>query len=59
MFMRKFTFFSELRQAPPLCLIVESRPRIQAHLVFPDIQSPNKKPKEFEFCQRSTEKHRN
>lgn len=32
---------------------------IQAHLVFADTQSPNKKPKELEFCQRSTEKHRN
>jgi hypothetical protein len=28
---------------------------IQAHLVFADTQSPNKKPKELEFCQRSTE----
>jgi hypothetical protein len=36
-----------------LCLIVESRPHIQAHLVFADTQSPNKKPKELEFCQRS------
>lgn len=28
---------------------------IQAHLVFADTQSPNKKPKELEFCQRTTE----
>ncbi len=28
---------------------------IQAHLVFADTQSQNKKPKELEFCQRSTE----
>ena len=28
---------------------------IQAHLVFADTQSPNEKPKELEFCQRSTE----
>ncbi len=27
---------------------------IQAHLVFADTQSPNKKPKELEFCQRTT-----
>jgi len=26
-----------------------------AHLVFADTQSPNKKPKELEFCQRTTE----
>jgi hypothetical protein len=26
---------------------------IQAHLVFADTQSPNKKPKELEFCQSS------
>jgi len=32
-----------------LCLIVESQPHIQAHLVFADTQSPNKKPKELEF----------
>jgi hypothetical protein len=31
---------------------------IQAHLVFADTQSPNKKPKELEFCQRSTTKYR-
>jgi len=32
-----------------LCLIVESQPHIQAHLVFADTQGPNKKPKELEF----------
>jgi len=32
---------------------------IQAHLVFADPQCPNKKPKELEFCQRSTETYRN
>lgn len=37
-----------------MCLIVESRPHIQAHLVFAQTQSLNKKPKELEFCQRST-----
>ncbi|OFX23759.1 MAG: hypothetical protein A2033_12955 [Bacteroidetes bacterium GWA2_31_9] len=31
------------------CLIVESRPHIQAHLVFADTQSQNEKPKELEF----------
>jgi len=36
-----------------LCLIVENRPHIQAHLVFADTQSPNEKPKELEFCQLS------
>jgi hypothetical protein len=29
---------------------------IKAHLVFVDTQSPNKKPKELEFCQRSRRK---
>jgi hypothetical protein len=28
---------------------------IQAHLVFADTQSQNKKPKELEFCQCTTE----
>lgn len=28
---------------------------IQAYLVFANPQSSNKKPKELEFCQRSTE----
>jgi len=31
---------------------------IQAHLVFADTQSPNKKPKELEFCQRTTKTYR-
>ena len=36
-----------------LSVSVESQPHIQAHLVFADTQSQNKKPKELEFCQRS------
>ena len=35
--------------------MLKNRPQIQAHLVFADTQSPNKKPKELEFCQRTTE----
>jgi len=38
----------------PLSVSVESQPHIQAHLVFADTQSPNKKPKELEFCQLTT-----
>ncbi len=48
-------FTSHKSYSNSLCLIVKSRPHIQAHLVFADTQSPNKKPKELEFCQRSTE----
>jgi len=33
---------------------VESQPHIQAHLAFADTQSPNKKPKELEFCRLTT-----
>jgi len=40
--------------AKPLSVSVESQPHIQAHLVFADTQSPNKKPKELEFCQLTT-----
>jgi hypothetical protein len=29
--------------------MLKSQPHIQAHLVFADTQSPNKKPKELEF----------
>jgi hypothetical protein len=47
------SYRQQLRIAEPLCLIVESRPHIQSHLVFADTQSPIKKPKELEFCQRS------
>jgi len=32
-----------------LCLIVKSRPHIQALLIFADTQSQNEKPKELEF----------
>jgi hypothetical protein len=35
--------------------MLKEPPHIQAHLVFADTQSPNKKPKELEFCQRTTE----
>jgi hypothetical protein len=38
--------------------MLKEPPHIQAHLVFADTQSPNKKPKELEFCQRSTKTYR-
>ena len=38
-----------------LCLIVKKPTAQTAHLVFADTLSPNKKPKELEFCQRLTE----
>jgi hypothetical protein len=39
----------------PLGYMLKDPTHIQAHLVFANTQSPNKKPKELEFCQRSTE----
>lgn len=42
----------------PLGNMLKEPTHIQAHLVFADTQSPNKKPKELEFCQRSTTKYR-
>lgn len=54
----KLTFLRKLRKDSYICELsvsVESQPHIQAHLVFADTQSQNKKPKELEFCQRSNE----
>jgi hypothetical protein len=36
-----------------LSVSVESQPHIQAHLVFTETQSPNKKTKELEFFQHT------
>jgi len=41
-----------------LCLIIESQPHIQAHLVFADTQSQTKKPKELEFFQRTDNRNK-
>jgi hypothetical protein len=38
----------------PLGNMLKEPTHIQAHLVFAETQSPNKKPKELEFCQRTT-----
>jgi hypothetical protein len=50
--------FGTLRIAKPLGNMLKEPTHIQAHLVFADTQSPNKKPKELEFCQRTTKKYR-
>ncbi|MDO9154633.1 MAG: hypothetical protein Q7U47_13180 [Paludibacter sp.] len=42
------------RPSYPLGNMLKEPTHIQAHLVFADKQSPNKKPKELEFCQRTT-----
>jgi len=51
-FVMKIATFAKHQTVVPHC---RSRSHIQAHLVFADTQSPNEKPKELEFCQRSTE----
>jgi hypothetical protein len=35
--------------------MLKEPPHIQAHLVFADTQANAEKPKELEFCQRTTE----